>query len=137
MKATFFLEKNTITFNNKKTNNPLMAKFWVYVLGWVAISTQKLGRFDISYPAYDYLKEFQGQDHGGFATSEQWGLNDDTMDIITSAQLGRLAIYFGQIPQATKAGDFLKRQFARLVFLSISSLLLSIYPKLSTTSKLV
>lgn len=107
IKATFFSENNQITFTNKKTNNPLMAKFWGYVLGWLALASHKLGRFDISYPAHDYLTKFQSQDHGGFATSDPWGLTDDSMDIITTAQLGRLALYFGQKTQAAKAGDFL------------------------------
>lgn len=107
MKATFFTENNTVTFNNKKTNNPLMAKFWGYVLGWVTLAAQKLGRFDLSYPAFEYLSKFQSQDHGGFATSDQWGLSDDAMDIITSAQLGRLSLYFGQTRQAFNAGQFL------------------------------
>lgn len=107
MKATFFLDKNAITFKNKKTDNPLMAKFWGYVLGWVAIASQKLGRFDISYPAFDYLTTFQSQDHGGFATSDPWGTSDDAMDMITSAQLGRMALYFGQTNQVIKAGDFI------------------------------
>ncbi|MGD9592443.1 MAG: hypothetical protein AB7V32_07980, partial [Candidatus Berkiella sp.] len=47
------------------------------------------------------------QDHGGFSTSDPWGTNVDEMDIITSAQLGRLALYFGQSKQAIKAGEFL------------------------------
>lgn len=107
MKATFFSDNHAITFTNKKTNNPLMAKFWGYVLGWVAIASQKLGRFDISYPAYDYLTQFQSKDHGGFATSSPWGTDIDEMDIITSAQLGRLALYCGHTKQAIQAGDFL------------------------------
>ena len=104
---TFFKEGNLITFTTKKTGNPLMAKFWGYVIGWIAIASQKLGRFDISYPAFNYLSEFQSQDHGGFATSEPWGQNDSAMDIITSAQLGRFALFFGQQKSAMKAGEFL------------------------------
>jgi hypothetical protein len=107
MKKTFFQAPNQLSFDNKKTTNPLMQKFWGYVLGWVGIAAQKLGRFDISYPAWDYLSEFQSQDHGGFATSGHWGTKDHNMDIITSAQLGRLALYLNRPKQAIKAGEFL------------------------------
>src|SRR5262245_31377815 len=71
MKAIFFQIDENVSFENKKTVNPLIAKFWGYVLGWVACAAQKLGRFDISYPAFEYLTKFQSQDHGGFATSGQ------------------------------------------------------------------
>lgn len=107
IKSYFFTAKNSLTFDIKKTENPLMAKFWGYVLGWIAIAAQKLGRFDISYPLQDYLLAFQSQDHGGFATSGPWGITDDAMDIITSAQLGRLSLYFGLKNEALKTGDFL------------------------------
>lgn len=107
MKTVFFTEKQQITFEHKKTNRPSMRKFWGYVLGWVAIACQKLGRFDLSYPLRDYLLTYQSQDHGGFATSGPWGIQDNAMDVITTAQLGRLALYSGMQSDAMKAGEFL------------------------------
>lgn len=107
MKATFFKAGNSITFNNRKTNNPLIAHFWSYVIGWIALASHRLGRYDISYPAYDYLSQFQSQDHGGFSPTNPWGTNEDLMDVISTSQLGRFALQFGKKSEAVKAGDFL------------------------------
>lgn len=105
---TFFQQNEILTFENKKTDNPLMAKFWGYVLGWVAIAAQRAGRFELSYPLHEYLSQYQSHDHGGFATSGIWGKQDDAMDVITTAQLGRLSLFLGEKESAIKAGAFLK-----------------------------
>ncbi|MFI4938189.1 MAG: hypothetical protein ACHQJ6_06750 [Candidatus Berkiellales bacterium] len=107
MQNTFFTQNGMLTFDNKKTENLLMAKFWGYVLGWVAIAAQKAGRFDLSFPLHHHLTHFQSQDHGGFATSGAWGKHDEAMDVITTAQLGRLSLFFGMKFEAIKAGEFL------------------------------
>ncbi len=107
MKANFFKESDAITFEKKMTDIPLMEKFWGYVLGWIAIASQRLGRFDISYPAIEYLVKFQSKEHGGFTTSSSWGVKNTTMDVITTAQLGRLALYCGMKQEAIHAGQFL------------------------------
>ncbi|MBS0286559.1 MAG: hypothetical protein JSR17_04635 [Proteobacteria bacterium] len=107
IESAFFKQGNKLCFEDKKTNNPLMAKFWGYVLGWIGYAAQKLGRFDLSYPLFNYLKSFQSQDHGGFATSGPWGSQNPEMDVITSAQCGHLSLYFGDLKMATKTGEFL------------------------------
>ncbi len=106
LKRTFF---NTSDFSNKhiKTENPALNKFWGYVIAWIGIGAQKLGDFEISYPAYQYLRSFYSADHGGFATHGPWGEKDDTMDILTTAHFGKLSLYMGDKDRAIKAAEFL------------------------------
>jgi hypothetical protein len=90
-----------------KSENPAFNEFWGYTNTWVAITAQKLGRFDISYPAYNYLQSFYHPILGAFTTHAPFGLADDVVDVLTTAHLGLLSLYFGDLKRAKMAGNFL------------------------------
>lgn len=66
-------------------------------------------RFDISYPAYQYLKSFYHPEYGGFTTNKPYGQADNTMDVLSISHLGLTALYFGDIEKATGAVNLLQK----------------------------
>ena len=77
-------------------------------MGGSALTAQKMGRFDVAYPAYDYLQSFYHPSHGGFTTRNPYGQNDNTIDVLTTAHLGLVALYMGDLPKAKTAGQLLR-----------------------------
>lgn len=51
---------------NKVNYNELI---WGYSKVWFAIVAHRIGRFDISYPAYQYLQDMYDTDSGGFTST--------------------------------------------------------------------
>lgn len=102
-----------MTSGDRKSANGAFVEYWAYTNGWIALAAQKMGRFDIAYPAYRYLKSFYHARHGGFTTrcpySEQ---APNIVDVLTTAHLGLAALYFGEIEKATQAGKLLQRFMA-------------------------
>ena len=65
--------------------------------GWIALTAQKMGRFDVAYPAYDYLQTFFHPKLEGFTTRNPYGQGDNTVDVLTTAHLGLVALYLGNL----------------------------------------
>lgn len=75
-----------------KSANPAFVEFWIYTNGWIASGAQRLGRFDISYPAWNYYKKYESR-----------------KDILSAAHLGLTSLYFGDLERAKQCGAFLQR----------------------------
>lgn len=95
-----------VTSGSHKSNNVAFDEYWAYPNGWIAIGAQRQGRFDVAYPAWRYLREFQRPGDGGFRTSRapEPGV---AADALTTAHLGLLALYVGELTRAEQAGHWL------------------------------
>ena len=47
-----------MTFAGIKSANGTLAEYRAYTNGWIALAAQKMGSFDVAYPAYRYLSSF-------------------------------------------------------------------------------
>ncbi|MDJ0657961.1 MAG: hypothetical protein QNJ42_00565 [Crocosphaera sp.] len=105
-----FLQKNGdfLAKNGHKSKNIAFNEYWAYINGWIMLTAQKMGRFDVAYPAYSYLKLFYDTELGGFKTHKPED-NNQVFDILTTAHLGLTSLYFGELEKAKKAGNFLKK----------------------------
>jgi hypothetical protein len=98
-----------VTAEDIKSENEAFGEYWAYINGWLALTAQKLGRFDIAYPAYQYLTSFYHPKHGGFTTNKPYGQADNVVDLLSTAHLGLTALYFGDLEKANSAGELLQR----------------------------
>ncbi len=96
------------TSSELKSENDAFVEYWAYTNAWIAIAAQKMGRFDVAYPAYQYLRSFFHQKNGGFTTQKPYGQSNNVIDVLTTAHLGLAALYFGEIERAVSAGNILK-----------------------------
>jgi len=92
----------------EKTQEPVLKAFPTYVNAWLAISAQKMNRFEIAYPAYKYLRDFYHPEQGGFVTERPYGQGDDALDVFTTAHLGMVSLMGGDLGKAKRAGNFLQ-----------------------------
>jgi hypothetical protein len=83
-------EGDFLTAPGVKSYNPVFAgqDFWAYPNGWIAITAHRLGRFDLSYPAFTYLQRFHEPRSGGFQTRPPD--DESPLDALTTATLGSL-----------------------------------------------
>jgi hypothetical protein len=95
-----------------KSDNAAFAEYWAYPNGWLAMAAQRMGRFDIAYPAFEYLRSCHEPDRGGFLTNGSAGSGDGGTDALTTAHLGLACLYFGDLPRAEGAGRWLARLLA-------------------------
>jgi len=91
-----------------KSENGNFIEYWAYMNGWIALTAQKMGRFDVAYRAYDYLQAFYHPRHGGFTTQKPYGQNDNTIDVLTTAHLGLVALYLGDLRKAKTVGHLIQ-----------------------------
>jgi hypothetical protein len=92
---------------NIKSENGALAEYWAYTNGWIALAAQKMGSFDVAYPAYRYLKSFFHPEIGGFTTQNPYATSNNIVDAFTTAHLGLTSLYFGESEKAEKAGRLL------------------------------
>lgn len=97
------------TAPDHKSGNAVFNEYWAYPNGWLAMGAQRLGRFDIAYPAFEYLRSRHESVRGGFLTGRPSGSGDGETDALTTAHLGLVCLYFGDLPRAKGAGDWLAR----------------------------
>ena len=95
------------TASHHKSDNAAFNEYWVYPNGWLVMGAQRLGRFDIAYPAFEYLRSAHEPDRGGFLTGGPCG--DGETDALTTAHLGLVCLYLGDLPRAEGAGRWLAR----------------------------
>ena len=101
-----------MTFAGIKSANGTLAEYRAYTNGWIALAAQKMGSFDIAYPAYSYLKSFRHPKNGGFTTQTPYGESENIVDAFTTAHLGLASLYFGEIEKAENAGRLLQYCFS-------------------------
>jgi hypothetical protein len=90
-----------------KSDNAAFTEYWAYPNGWVAMAAQRMGRFDIAYPAFDYLRSCHERTRGGFFTGGAAGCGEGGTDALTTAHLGLVCLYFGDVQRAVGAGRWL------------------------------
>ena len=106
---TFGREDGDFTTSKEgKSDNVAFVEYWAYMNGWIALTAQKMGRFDVAYPAYDYLQTFFHPKLEGFTTRHPYGQGDNMVDILTTAHLGLVALYFGNQKKARAAGQLIQ-----------------------------
>src|SRR5262249_32148465 len=54
------------TAENHKSGDPAFTEYWAYPNGWLAMAAQRMGRFDVAYPAWEYLRSYHERARGGF-----------------------------------------------------------------------
>jgi hypothetical protein len=92
-----------------KSANAAFDEYWAYPNGWIAMGAQRMGRFDVSYPAFAYLHSFSHSEQGGFCTGRPGRSGQDGTDALTTAHLGLLCLSFGALERAIGAGRWLAR----------------------------
>ncbi len=97
------------TQENYKSENGAFAEYWAYINGWIAIAAQKMGRFDVAYPVYQYLSSFYYPKSGGFTTNKPFQNGENVVDVLTTAHLGLTCLYFGDLERAKNAGKLLDK----------------------------
>jgi hypothetical protein len=109
IQKTFGQENGDFTTSRDlKSVNGNFIEYWAYMNGWIALTAQKMGRFDVAYRAYDYLQSFYHPRQGGFTTQQPYGQSDNTMDVLTTAHLGLVALYLGDLKKAQTAGHLIQ-----------------------------
>ncbi len=115
-----------------KSKNEVFIEYWAYMNGWVTLAAQKMGSFDIAYPAYQYLKSFYHKKNGGFTTCKPYSKSNNIVDVLTTSHLGLTSLYLGDIEKAIAAGNLLQR------FISIQPDLRSgFYLRINDSDKLI
>ena len=118
--------------NGMKSENGAFVEYWAYTNGWITLAAQKMGFFDIAYPAYRYLESFYHEDNGGFTTLGPYGESNDIVDVLTKAHLGLTSLYFGETGKAARAGNLLQQ------FISVQPDLRSaFYLRMNDSGKLI
>lgn len=92
-----------------KSGNAAFTEYWAYPNGWLAMAAQRMGHFDIAYPAFEYLRSNHDDSQGGFLTRQPCDSGDGGTDALTTAHLGLVCLYFGDLPRAQSAGSWLAR----------------------------
>ena len=92
------------------TTDTFLKEFPCVPQAWIAMSAQMMGQFDISFQTLHYLRHFYHAEVGAFATLSpiaEGAANE--VDVYTTAQLGLMSLYFGDLNKAKRAGNFLIR----------------------------
>lgn len=95
------------TSADAKSENAAFEEYWAYPNGWIALGAHRIGRFDFSYPAWHYLRSFSEPTTGGFRTGASGRSSHGVIDALTTAHLGLLCLYLGEVQRARAAGRWL------------------------------
>ncbi len=80
-----------------------------YADGWLAMTSQRVGRFDLARPSWAHLRRFDHSRNGGFCLTAPFrGDGTDVIELLTTAHLGLTALYCGELPLALSAGRALR-----------------------------
>lgn len=82
---------------------------WGYTNGWFALAAHRLGRFDISYPAYQYLKTLYHPETGGFTSTRPGDEQHPIIELLATAHIGMLALYLGDRDKAHAAARLVQK----------------------------
>jgi hypothetical protein len=104
-----------------RTADPVLARYPAYMTGWIAMAAHKIGRFDLSLPAWRFLQRFWHEVPPGFtlqprsdpaATTDMEADGESagtTLELLTCAHLGLASLYLGDLERARGAGRSLQR----------------------------
>ena len=106
-----FMQENGdfMTSPDRKSDNGAFVEYWAYTNCWITLAAQKMGCFEVAYPAYRYLQSYYHEKSGGFTTLHPCSKSNNIIDVLTTAHLGLAALYFGEIEKAIGAGKLLQR----------------------------
>ncbi|KAK7112592.1 uncharacterized protein [Littorina saxatilis] len=119
-----FLSYPDKTGDDRKSKNQELVQYWPYMNAWVAMAAHRLCRFDISYPAWEFLKQFYNPKVGGFGTSGRYDVDPTTsteklalvstgnrydVGFFMTAHLALTALQFGDLEKAKTSGDLMVR----------------------------
>ena len=80
-----------------------------YANGWLVISAQKQGRYDIAVPAVQFLLTQQDPDHGGFYSQKSVGGEKKRSDTMSTGISGIACLAAGQLDAAKKVVSCFER----------------------------
>ncbi len=92
-----------------RTADPVLAAYPAYMTGWIAMVAQRIGRFDLSLPAWRWLQNFWLETPGGFCLEPCGTGQGAILELLTCAHLGLAALHFGDLERARGAGRTLQR----------------------------
>ncbi len=115
---TRFLQANgdVLTGPGNKSGDFAFTEYYHYTNAWIAMGTQRLGRFDVAVPTHRYLLDFYNKHQGGFNTHGAYNPADKegtVTDTLSISHGGLMALYFGDLDKARAAGDLLLDIFAK------------------------
>lgn len=98
----------------RKTIDPVLTEYDAYIDGWLAMAAQRAGRFDLARPAWAHLRRYSHPGLGGFCLGGRYrGDGQDVIELLSTAHLGLVALYCGELPLALAAGHCLRRFWER------------------------
>jgi hypothetical protein len=100
---------DVLTSADRRTSDPVLAAYPSYMGGWIAMGAHRIGRFDLSYPAWRFLRRFWNKAPAGFTLQPQQAGGRRELELLTCAHLGLLALYLGDLDRARGAGRALRR----------------------------
>ncbi|WP_322757062.1 hypothetical protein [Synechococcus sp. CBW1107] len=103
-----------------RTADPVLAGYPAYMTGWIAMAAHKVGRFDLSLPAWRFLQRFWSHDPPGFTLQprpnpaatepdDDGGPAGAVLELLTCAHLGLVSLYLGELERARGAASTLQR----------------------------
>lgn len=93
-----------------KSGDGAYIEYYHYTNAWIAMGTQRLGRFDVAVPVHNYLLPYYNKHQGGFNTNHAYHPSDKAgtvTDTLSVSHGGLMALYFGDKKKAKAAGDLL------------------------------
>jgi len=109
----FFKDGDFRTSDELKSANPVFIEFYPYTNAWIVMAAQRLGRFEISIPGYDYLRKYFSKENSSFRTNLHDEESNSKCDILTAAHLGLASLYCGELTLARAAGTYLTEVFQK------------------------
>lgn len=107
---------DVLTSPGFKSADGAYIEYYHYTNAWIAMGTQRLGRFDVAVPTHNYLLDYYNKHQGGFNTNGPYHPSDKdgtVTDTLSVSHGGLMALYFGDMKKARAAGDLLLDFFAK------------------------
>jgi hypothetical protein len=106
------IDHDFTTSPGHKSDNAAFTEYWAYPNGWLVMAAARMRRFDVAYPAFDYLRSYHDSGQQGFCPSQPGGSGAGGTDALTTAHLGLMCLSFGDLERATGAGHWLAQLLA-------------------------
>lgn len=116
MKNNFMQPDNDFKYSAKLKSKDVdyYEKIWGYANAWITFTAQKLGRFDVSYPAYEYLEKLYNENTGGYISNNPNTTGKAIVESLSTTHIGHVSLYLGQLGRAESCGrlimEFEERQ---------------------------
>jgi len=91
------------------SRSPRHQHYYLVSNAWLAAGAQRLGHFELSLRAADFIGSLQHPQSGGFFTAGPAASIDGEQDVFTTATCGLALLYCGRVEEATQAGEFLRQ----------------------------